>query len=213
MRKYDLGEIDVRKRGRLPHWHAEHAIYFVTWRLFDSLPLHVLSRLRAERDMEHDRISKMRGVVTIPEQRMLDAALTEACERFLDQHAGECLLRDRRAAKVVADSLMHFDGLRYHLYAWCVMPNHVHVIFSCLAEFDLSSILHSLKGFTSKEINKVLGRSGTLWQAESFDRCLRDSDELGRKIDYVIGNAVAAGIENWPFVGTYPYPERIENLT
>jgi hypothetical protein len=109
----------------LPHWHADHAIYFITWRLFDSLPADVLDRLRAERDAAREQIFRMRGCVTLPEQRMLDAALTEACERFLDQNHGECYLRDHRAAKIVADSLKHFDAIRYLLFAWCVMPNHV----------------------------------------------------------------------------------------
>ena len=135
---------------------------------------------------------------------MLDAALTEACEKFLDQNVGECYLRDHRAAKIVADSLKHFDGIRYLLFAWCVMPNHVHAVFSCVEGFDTSSILHSLKGFTSREINKILGRSGTLWQAESFDRCIRDSQELERTIDYVLGNPAACGMENWPFIAMYP---------
>ncbi|MEA2238044.1 MAG: hypothetical protein QOC81_2768 [Thermoanaerobaculia bacterium] len=204
MRKYELGGVTVQKRSRLPHWHADHAIYFVTWRLFDSLPAHVLAKFREERDAAREQIARMRGNVTLPEQRMLDAALTEACEQFLDQNVGECLLRDHRVAKIVADSLKHFDGIRYLLFAWSVMPNHVHVIFSSVEGFDTSSILHSLKGFTSREINKILGRSGTLWQAESFDRCIRDSEELERKIEYVLGNPAAAGLENWPFTAMYP---------
>ncbi|HXH93253.1 MAG TPA: transposase [Thermoanaerobaculia bacterium] len=204
MRKYELGGVTVQKRSRLPHWHAEHAIYFVTWRLFDSLPVHVLERLRAERDATREQISRMRGSVTFPEQRMLDAALTEACENFLDQNVGECYLRDHRAAQIVADALNHFDGSRYLLFAWSVMPNHVHAVFSCVEGWDTSRILHSLKGFTSREINKILGRSGTLWQAESYDRCVRDSEELERTIDYVLGNPAACGMENWPFTAMYP---------
>jgi len=200
MRKYELGRLDIRKRNRLPHWHAEHAIYFITWCLIDAIPAPVLMRLRAERDAEHERVLRLRGSVTIPEKKMMDAALTDALERFLDQHHGECLLRDHRAAQIVANSLRYFDGERYGLYAWCVMPNHVHVVFSCLAGFDTSSILHSLKSFTSKEINKLLSRSGTRWQAESYDRCIRDSEELQRTIDYVLGNPIAAGLQDWPFV-------------
>ena len=203
MRKYELGGVTVQKRSRLPHWHAEHAIYFVTWRLFDSLPVHVLERLRAERDAAREQISRMRGSVTFPEQRMLDAALTEACEKFLDQNVGECYLRDHRAAQIVADALNHFDGTRYLLFAWSVMPNHVHAVFSSVEGWDTSRILHSLKGFTSREINKILGRNGTLWQAESFDRCVRDSQELERTIDYVLGNPAACGMENWPFTAMY----------
>jgi REP element-mobilizing transposase RayT len=204
MRKYDLGVVKVQKRARLPHWHADHAIYFITWHLADALPAEVMARFRGELDAERANICRIRGTATIAEQRMLDAALIEACERFLDQHNGECLLRDRRAAQIVADSLQFFDDVRYQLYAWCVMPNHVDIVFSCMKGFDISSILHSLKGFTSKEINKILGRKGTLWQAESFDPCVRDSKELERTIDYVLGNPTATGIEKWPFVGMNP---------
>jgi hypothetical protein len=105
MRKYELGRLDIRKRNRLPHWHAEHAIYFITWCLVDAIPAPVLMRLRAERDAEHERVLRLRGSVTIPEKKMMDAALTEALERSLDQHHGECLLRDHRAAHLVANSL------------------------------------------------------------------------------------------------------------
>jgi len=210
MRKYEIGHLDIRKRNRLPHWHTENAIYFITWCLADALPAKVLLRLRTERDEEHDRILRLRGSVTIPEQRIMAAALTDACERFLDEHCGECLLRDRRAAKIAADSLLHFNDVRYRLFAWCVMPNHVHVVLSHLPGFDTSGILHSLKGFTSKEINKLVGRSGTLWQAESYDRCIRDSEELQRTIDYVLGNPIAAGLQDWPFVKSYP--ERIDDV-
>ncbi|MGA8809610.1 MAG: transposase [Thermoanaerobaculia bacterium] len=201
MRKYDLGRLDIKRRNRLPHWHAEHAIYFITWCLADAIPAQVLMGFRAERDAECERVRRLRGTVTIPEKKIMDAALTAAIERFLDEHNGESLLRDHRAA-TIANSLRHFDGERYDLYAWCVMPNHVHAVFSCMAGFDASSILHSLKSFTSKEINKALGRSGTRWQAESYDRCVRDSDELQRTIDYVLGNPIAAGLQDWPFVGS-----------
>ena len=202
MRKYELTRLNIKKRNRLPHWHAEHAIYFITWCLIDAIPAHVLMRLRAERDAEQERVLRLRGSVTIPEKKIMDAALTDALERFLDKHDGECLLRDQRAATIVANSLRHFDGERYGLYAWCVMPNHVHVVFSCMAGFNTSSILHSLKGFTSKEINKLLGRSGTRWQAESYDRCIRDSEELQRTVDYVLGNPIASGLQDWPFVAS-----------
>src|SRR5436190_22817626 len=73
MRKYELGGVTVQKRSRLPHWHADHANYFDTLRLFDSLPAHVLAQLRAERDAAREQICRLRGNITFPEQRMLDA--------------------------------------------------------------------------------------------------------------------------------------------
>src|SRR5947209_13342400 len=151
MRKYDLGRLEIRKRNRLPHWDSEHAIYFITWCLVDAIPADVLIRFRAERDAEHDRILRLRGSVTIPEKKIMDAALTEALERFLDQHNGECILRDLRAAKIVADSVRHFDGDAYGLDAWGVMPNHVHVIAFARTRVPTNGIIKSVTSFPDEE--------------------------------------------------------------
>jgi REP element-mobilizing transposase RayT len=199
---YDLGEIAVTKRGRLPHWQAKHAIYFVTWHLAEALPASVIARLRAERDAEYKRIVSTRGSLTWAERRSIEVALIDECQRFLDAQPG--VLGDHRAAQIVHDSLLHFDGERYFLYAWCVMPSHVHVVFSATDGHKLSEIQHSLKGFTSREINKLLGRSGQLWQPEAFDRCIRDAEEFKRTVEYVVNNPVKAALRDWPFVQTYP---------
>ena len=116
---------------------------------------------------------------------------------------GSCILRRPEIANVVQSTMRHFDADRYYLLAWCVMPNHVHVVFSPLGTWDLSRILHSWKSFSSNQINKILARRGTLWERESFDHLIRSIEHCERFVEYIEGNPVAAGLcqepAQWPF--------------
>ena len=98
---------------------------------------------------------------------------------------------------------MHFDGERYVLYAWCVMPNHVHAVIGPLQGYELGSILRSWKAFTAAKINALHGRSGRLWAADYFDRYMRTEEQYLSTIAYVEANPVAAGLceapEDWPY--------------
>jgi REP element-mobilizing transposase RayT len=194
----------TRSRGYLPHWESEHATYFVTFRLADSLPRDLLERLRQERDVL-DRAKQAHSDVA-PDQelaRKLRAILQEA-EQALDDGLGVCYMRDPRIAKIVADTILHFHGQRYSLWAWCVMPNHVHVIFSPLGEYTLESILHSWKSYSALEANKVLGRMGRFWQREYFDHLVRNEASLLKIARYVQENPQEAGLHNWPWVEVLP---------
>ena len=117
--------------------------------------------------------------------------------------AGSCVLRNERIARIVQDALLHFEGERYSLAAWCVMPNHVHVVVAPIGRHRLSRVLQSWKSFTSKQINKVLGREGTLWERESFDHLIRTAEHFGKFVEYTESNHVSAGLckrpEDWPF--------------
>ena len=116
---------------------------------------------------------------------------------------GSCVLRDPKVAEIVQKALLHFEGDRYRLSAWCIMPNHVHVVLTPLGEHGLSDILHSWKSFTSNKINKVIGRKGALWERESFDHLVRTTAHFEKFIAYTEKNPVEAGLckrpEDWPF--------------
>ncbi len=116
---------------------------------------------------------------------------------------GACILRDPTMAGIVRDALRHFDGKRYHLHAWCIMPNHVHVVVTPWGEHALSSILHSWKSFTAHVINKERKARGEVWERESFDHLVRSPDSLIRFVAYVDRNPVEAGLcsepEQWRF--------------
>jgi REP element-mobilizing transposase RayT len=104
---------------------------------------------------------------------------------------------------VVVDALKKFDGSRYRLFAWSVMPNHVHVLFQTVGEIPLAEILHSWKSYSAKMGNRILGRGGEFWQREYYDRLIRNQDEFDRALRYVAENPEKAGLKDWPWVWTW----------
>ncbi len=113
---------------------------------------------------------------------------------FLDAGYGSCLLRDPDCARIVEDNLLHFDGDRYRLIAWVVMPNHVHALIEPLPDHCLADIAHSWKSYTATRINRLLKRQGALWQREYWDRYIRDMPHLQNTISYIHTNPVTAGL-------------------
>jgi REP element-mobilizing transposase RayT len=196
----------ARSRGYLPHLEGENPIYFVTFRLADSLPRELLAQLRQEREM----LKKARQAGTqvradLIRQEKLRALLRKA-ERFLDGGLGACHMRDQRIARIVAGAIRHFEGERYRLLAWCVMPNHVHVVFSPIEGNTLETIVHSWKSFSAQAANRLLRRSGTFWQREYFDHLVRNEASVARILRYVQQNPLKAGLHNWPWVGSHSVP-------
>lgn len=118
----------------------------------------------------------------------------QRAEEYLDAGHGECWLRQPDIAKVVEDALVHFDGERYRLLAWCVMPNHVHVLIETGEGFPLGDILHAWKSFTAKAVNKILRRRGEFWQREYFDRFIRNAEHYAAALAYIEENPVKAGL-------------------
>jgi REP element-mobilizing transposase RayT len=170
-----------RSRGYLPHCDEDGLVQHIVFRLADSLP----------KGVRH----KMALLGAIDRYK--------AVERMLDAGDGEAVLKNPQAAQIVNDALLQFDGERYALLAWCVMPNHVHVVIEPLEDYLLSDIIKSWKAFSAARINAVCGRSGRLWAAEYFDRFMRSDEHLTTTIAYVENNPVAAGLcrrpEQWAF--------------
>ncbi|HTG20496.1 MAG TPA: hypothetical protein VK681_10660 [Reyranella sp.] len=107
----------------MPHFDSPETVQFVTFRLADSLPAAVAEALGHREDNVH-RI-----------------------ERELDAGLGACWLGKPEIASLVQDALLHFDGERYRLIAWCLMPNHVHVVVDILDGQSLTGIVRSWKSF------------------------------------------------------------------
>jgi REP element-mobilizing transposase RayT len=116
----------------------------------------------------------------------------------LDAGLGVCWLRRPDIADLVERALLHFDHERYRLLAWCVMPNHVHVIVEIARQHSLTDIVGSWKSFTSKQANFRLQRKGRTWHPDYFDRFMRDEDQLCRTISYVENNPVKASFVSTP---------------
>lgn len=159
----------------LPHWQPEGVPLFITWRLFGSLPRNLVAR---ETGLE---------TYFTRYDRKLDAA-----------SYGPVWLTDDRIARIVASALK-FGELNLRLYdldAWVIMPNHVHIVV--LPTAPLARITKSLKGFTAKQANAILGRTGPFWQYESYDHWIRDRYHFRSAIRYVELNPVKAGFVDRP---------------
>jgi REP element-mobilizing transposase RayT len=181
----------------LPHWACPHAVYHVVFRLADSVP-----RLKREQWLEersaiirHADIQKRSP--TLEEQRQLQFLYSERIDEYLDAGHGACHLQDPEIADIVSKSLIHFDGIRYRLHAWCIMPNHAHVILELSTGYTLSKIVHSWKSYTATACNKRLQRSGNFWQKDSFNHIIRSDREYEYQKQYVWKNPEKAGFLNW----------------
>lgn len=192
----------IHSRGYLPHVKREGAAYFVTLRLADSLPAEALLKFAAK------RAEQLRDLAAGPDPAVKSGAenIERDCrrkiERLLDRGLGACWLRRPEIADLVSDALRFFDGERYVLKAWVVMPNHVHVIFRPLANHTVSAILQSWKRYTARTDNELLGRTGQpFWQRESFDHWIRNDEEHARCCGYTVRNPVGASLcaapEQW----------------
>jgi carbamoylphosphate synthase large subunit/REP element-mobilizing transposase RayT len=186
-----------RTRRRLPHWEQQGATYFITFRLIDAIPQHLLRQWKEELETwlkfhpePWDASTRHEYAKRFQKER----------EYWLDQGHGECLLKNPAVADVVASCLRHFDSQRYVLDSFVVMPNHVHVLMRPADGYSLSEILHSWKSFSAKQINRLLDRTGSVWQDENYDRIVRDVDELGRYRDYIRGNPEKAKLKDGEFV-------------
>ena len=76
---------------------------------------------------------------------------------------GQAFLKDKHVANMVQNSLLKFDGLRYRLFAWVVMPNHVHSLMTRFGDYELKELLHSHKSYMAHEANKIIQRTGKFW--------------------------------------------------
>jgi carbamoylphosphate synthase large subunit/REP element-mobilizing transposase RayT len=189
-------EIHKRRRN-LPHWQQEGATYFVTFRLADAVPQDLLRKWKEELEVWRKFHPEPWDTATKHEYQK---RFQDDRERWLDQGHGECLLKKPEVSAIVVDSLRHFDSQQYVLDTFVLMPNHVHVLVQPAKGQRLSDILHSWKSFSAKEINRLLGRNGAVWQEENYDRIVRDFEELTRYRDYIARNPENARLRDSQFV-------------
>jgi putative transposase len=180
-------------RGYLPHLDAGHTIQSVTFRLADSLPQEKLRRLE-------ESLASMHQTDAGRERR-------KSIETWLDSGYGSCMLRFPSIARMVQETLLRFDGERYRLIAWCIMPNHVHALVEPM--IPLSSIVQSWKSYTACEGKRIASEQGIIspangfWMREFWDRFIRDEEHFRQVVDYIHENPVKAGLcttpDTWPW--------------
>jgi len=151
--------------GNLPHWYQPGATYFVTFRIDDSVPAELGRQWHLRRRDWFARFGldpnrSLRILLSeLPEsvQNEYHATFTREFMEYLDRGMGACVLRRQELATIVSQSLHHFDGDRYHMGDFVVMPNHVHLIVGLLGETDIEKLCYSWKKFTATRINAALG--------------------------------------------------------
>lgn len=187
-----LSEIDIRRGGDLPHWEQGSVWYFVTFRLTDALPRAVVEEIQQQRDQwrrTHD-FKKL----SVEDRAEYHRLFSERYENLLNAGSGCCALGDPQNAEIVRGALRHFEGERYELDEFVVMPNHIHVLVKPLPGNGLAEVLHSWKSYTANQLNRRLGQKGQLWQHESFDHIVRNESAMDAIRRYIRENPKAAGI-------------------
>jgi REP element-mobilizing transposase RayT len=172
----DRGATFQIRRGNLPHWTLERVLYFVTFRLADSVPAAASARRRPDSSSIIDRRAPRFDVL--------------AFERWFDHGLGSCVLANPTCRAIVEDAIRYFANERYYLDEFVVAPNHVHVLVAPWAPWSLSGILQSWKSFTSRRIrdhlrDRVPSLRERVWQRESFDHVVRTPLALDEYRTYI----------------------------
>lgn len=198
---FDWDAVTASKRRRLPHVTMPGAIYFVTFRLADALPLAVTQRWNQERSAW-----MAQNPPPWPElvEKEFHRRFTMRMEGYLDAGHGTCLLRDEVLRKEIVASLLHDDQKRYELGDFVIMPNHVHVLLKPLQPESASVLIGPVKGASSHRINQIQQTAGMLWMDESFDHVVRSLESLEKFQRYIAANPVKAGLSE----GEYTYEQR-----
>ena len=195
-------------RRHLPHWKTDGSIYWITFRLADAIPQDKLRAWQEERGLWLKRHPKPWSEAVWNDYDQRFGAQMQA---WLDAGMGSRALARPNARDVVKNSLLRFDGKRLRLHAAVIMPTHVHLLLEPLGGHDLSRILKGIKGTSAREINKLLGTTGTFWLAESYDHIVRSEEQYWRLIRYIADNPVKTGLredEYWHYQGGADLPVR-----
>lgn len=188
----------IEFRRNLPHIYVQDAIYSINFRLAGTIPVEIFNKYAELK----------RKLINESKKHLLRNLYNDHIDSYLDKSSSLNDWLNKHLIREEVESTIHYyDKVHYKLIAFCIMPNHVHLIINTYG-FDpvpLGRFLGSIKRHSARKANVLLERSGSFWQAESYDHLVRSRNELADSIDYVINNPVKAGLVDewtkWP--GTY----------
>jgi REP element-mobilizing transposase RayT len=191
-----------RWRHRLPHWEVADRPHFVTIRCAGSLPAEALARVREVHTSLRAIAPASRQFAALQRQYFL------VCEKYLDRGEGFAPLSDATACAAICASWQQLVAeTGWAVPHFAIMPNHVHFLLRPMAANPtaLRVIVREFKGRSARQANLALGRVGSFWQSDWFDRWVRDAAEEERIIDYIRQNPVKARLarawQEYPWVG------------
>jgi REP element-mobilizing transposase RayT len=212
-------------KNRLPHYAPIGGCFFVTFRLADSLPTEVFMKLSTDRKQELAKARLSKSESTFDLEERINRKYFGLYDNELDlKGIGSCVLRQEGIRNIVANKLHKYHNSWYKLQAYCIMPNHVHVLFDTGLQIEsvsgkspwekgryaqLDWIMQHLKGGSSRVANQELCRKGAFWQKDSYDHFVRSYDEWQRIVTYILNNPVKAGlVDDWTaWKGSYLFSE------
>ena len=202
---FDPGKEVHSHRLKLPHWRQWGTTYFITSRLADSLPTHVLDEWRTLRDgwLANHGLTSSEQLGQLPEDQRhaYHREFTARFHELLDAGHGECVLAKADLAAILVSKLTAGDEHSYHLDAWVIMPNHFHALVEPATGSDLGNIVQRWKGGSAREINLARQSSGKLWHREAFDHIVRSEAQVNHFRRYIAMNPSKAGLETGCVLG------------
>ena len=172
------------ERGYLPHRDSPGLTQFITYHLADAFPKELLGEWAALLKIEEER-----------ERR-------KKLEAYLDEGRGQCWLRRPDIAELCEARFREFNGEKYDLRAWCLMPNHAHVLVH-VTTVPISVFIKGWKGFTALKCNWLLERRGAFWADDYWDTYMRDEEQERATVRDIELNPVkaqlAAMAKDWPW--------------
>jgi putative transposase len=200
-------------RRNLPHLHPSEGTFFITFCLVNAMPRDKVLTLRSNLESSLQAIEKTTSSRDLAQMtRNIHKIHFNRLDELMAQSKTNAWLKRKSIAGIVEGKMKEFDGKRYDLVSYCIMPNHVHLLIKqkdALVDQSwhksyLSTTMNLLKGSTARLCNIALGRSGRFWHDESYDHLVRDGKELFNICQYIINNPVKAGLVDdwpeWPFI-------------
>ncbi len=188
---------------RLPHWDQVGTYAFITFRLIDSLPQQLVRQLARDRarllceagfDPEVVDLQAALSKLSRQDASILRWKLFFGWDAKLDAACGHCWLRDAAVSKIISDGLLKFDGDRYTMAAFVIMPNHVHVLAAFRDEGAITQQGAAWRRFFARQINELIGREDHLWQQDQFDHLVRSEASFDRIRHYIVNNPSKANL-------------------
>lgn len=191
----------TKTKRNLPHWQRAGSIYWINFRLADSLPQSKLRAWKEERDAWEQLHPRPWSDF---EWNEYDKRFGERLEKWLDAGMGSCALARQDIREAVKSCLLKFDGERLHVHAAVIMPTHVHALIEPFEGEDLAQLMKGIKGASARLANRLLGTTGTFWLDESYDHIVRSQAQYEHFRRYIADNPVKAKLkdhEYWLFKG------------
>jgi type I restriction enzyme R subunit len=186
-----------------PHWSQDGAVVFITFRTHDSIPREVIERWDREKSdwilrrgcSESGHWTRLVELLSERDRAEFHRTFNRCREDYLDTCHGRCLLRQPKLSSIVADSLLHFDGDRYRMGDFVVMPNHVHLLAAFPSAGEMKDQCDSWMHYTAFRINQAIGEKGKFWQQEPFDHLVRSLEQYEYLRRYIADNPKKAGLK------------------